>query len=204
MHSAVLRPCRHCTVFAEPTDAKPQTHCRALPAGGVRSRYARSAVRVWRGPSSCRSCMPYKMSCTSSRLGSPLVSASAPAKLGRVASSCNMVTACVITWVVVAGINPQTRSLRSFSWLLSMVKNCCVQYVLDCLTWSSGAASLRVIILLQLAGFSLMPAPSLPERFTALTFEQQYPYLPQLVRFIALASALASSRSFSAFFTGFC
>ncbi len=75
MHSRA-RPCLFFVLdFARsPTDANLQTHAlRALPAG------VRRATRLPESSSNCGpsswSCMPCKMSCTSSRLSSPFVSA---------------------------------------------------------------------------------------------------------------------------------
>ncbi len=87
---------------AKPPDALP---CRRCPQGCA-SRYALRCGLHNCGPSSCRSCMPCKMSCTTSRLSSPLVSA----VLGFVqVVLCNMITACNNSRLSRYLARPQTR-----------------------------------------------------------------------------------------------
>ncbi len=124
MHSCSALP--FLSLICQVTDSAKHSDriARALPAG-VCDRATRSAVKSYNcGPSSCRSCMPCKMSCTSShQLAFGLYWFSLASSKS---SSRNMVTACNNSRLSRLTTPSSADSTKSFSWLLSPVLRHCI------------------------------------------------------------------------------
>ncbi len=89
---------------------------------------------------------------------------------------------------------------KSFSWLLNPVlRHCPIRPQLT--VFRRFCFSAQLIIILLISGIFRNTCHC--ERFGLSTGNNTLSFFPQLVRFIALASAPASSRSFSASFTNF-
>ncbi len=132
---------------------------QTLPCGrcpqGCASHLTRSAVVYNCGPSSCGSCMPCKMSCTSSRLSSWSLRSHGFVQV--VHSHClwspRSHSRCPLLLLVL-------RLDKGFSG--SSTPYCVIaRYILSCNGSSGACFSAQLIIILLIGRFSAIPAPSL-------------------------------------------